>query len=277
MNRAIVGAVLGVAALVAWPAPARAEDDAAKELKLVEGVWASTPAKKGRDRAHFIVFQGGRMGWQSFQTRDGELVIGHSKLFAIKLDGKASPKQITAKQLRANDPEERLGIYEIKGDELKVAFGHGAKRPKGLDDKDAEVIELKRDKEAKVPDLSKADQPEVRIEPTRKWLGTFADAKIAEQCPKAPIVKPADFEKVWKVLRGKEAVPKLDFAKGFVVIETSKYKLSGIEVVLEGDDSTDVMVGASSEKVDGHSYIIAAFRRDRIDVVDGKIVAKRKK
>jgi uncharacterized protein (TIGR03067 family) len=114
---------------LAWPGTSPADDDAtAKELKRLEGVWASTPPKKGRGRGNVLVFQGGRMGWESFQTRDGEPVIGHAKLFDIRLDPTASPKQITATLGEGKERETREGIYELDGDTMKIAFGAGLKR-----------------------------------------------------------------------------------------------------------------------------------------------------
>src|SRR3954453_9392592 len=114
------------------PRAGRAADPAEQELKRLEGVWASSPAKKGRDRGHVLVFQGGRMGWNSFQPRDGEPLIGHAKLYEIQIDPKASPKQLTATRGEGDDRETRRAIYEQDGDTLRIAFGSGldGERPK---------------------------------------------------------------------------------------------------------------------------------------------------
>jgi uncharacterized protein (TIGR03067 family) len=267
------------------PVSGRPDEDAtAKELKRLEGVWASTPSKKGRDRGHVLVFQGGRMGWRSFQTRDGEPVIGHSKLYEIQIDPKASPRQLTATMGEGEDRETRRGIYELDGDTLKIALSSGldGERPKTFEDRNAQVITLARDKKAKVPDLSKAGKrgKETPIEPTAKWLGRIGDASVAKQCPEKPITTRAEFEKLWKALRGSEAVPEVDFAKEFVLVGTSSvFEVTAIGLIVEeGEEevsrSESVKAGG---KVEGLTYIIATFRRELVDVVDGRIVAKRQK
>src|SRR5262249_4207081 len=158
----------------------------AKELKRLEGVWASTPAKKGKDRGHVFAFQGGKMGWYSFQTQDGEMVIGHTKLYDIRLDPKASPSQITATRGEGDDRETLLGIYELDGEKLNVAFalGRAGVRPKKFGDAEARAIALTRNKNAEVPDLTKAGKPrkETQIEPRAVWLGRVRDAGLAKQC-----------------------------------------------------------------------------------------------
>src|SRR5262249_15604929 len=155
---------------------------------------------------HVFYFQGGRLGWESFQTQDGERVIGHAKLYDLRLDPKANPKEITLSRGKGEDRETRLGIYQLDGDTLKVAFGSGQdkERPKNLTDKDAEVIVLTRDKVAKVPKLDRAEGEEVRIKATAQWPGQVRDAEVRKKCPEGPVTDQTEFEKVWKALRGDE-------------------------------------------------------------------------
>jgi uncharacterized protein (TIGR03067 family) len=286
MNRIITGAVVCLGALgFAGSGTGRDDDEATKELKRLEGVWASTPAKKGRDRGHVFVFQGGKMVWQSFQTQDGKPIIGHDKLYEIQLDPKASPRQLTGTRGEEDNRETRRAIYELDGDALKIAFSSGldGERPKKFGDENAQVITLTRDKNAKAPDLSKAGKrgKETTIEPTMKWLGQIGDKSVAKQCPKKPITTGAEFEKVWKTLRGAEEVPKVDFAKEFVLVKTSTStfgKLAAIELlVVEGQEEAYESICAEAklgEKIEGFTYFIGVFRRELVDVVDGRIVAK---
>jgi hypothetical protein len=131
-----------------------------------------------------------------------------------------------------------------------------------------------------VPDLSKAGEAdkETAVEPTAKWFGQVADKTIAKQCPEKPITTAAEFEKVWKALRGGEAVPKVDFAREFAVVHTlTSGKLTGIRLsIVEGEEVDSAIAGEASagKKVEGLSYGIAVFRRDLVDVVDGRIVRK---
>src|SRR4051794_5076418 len=200
------------------------------------------------------------MGWNSFQTRDGEPLIGHAKLYEIQIDPKASPKQLTATRGEGDDRETRRAIYEQDGDTLRIAFGSGldGERPKKFEAGGVQVITLTRDKKAKVPDLSKAGKrgKETAIEPTAKWLGQVRDVTVREQCPEKPITSDAEFEKVWKALRGKEQVPKVDFQKEFVVIRTSTFaKVTAIGITVEeGEEEATESVSAEASddlKVDG--------------------------
>jgi uncharacterized protein (TIGR03067 family) len=285
MNHIMAGVVVCVGVLfLAGAGTGRPDDEAAKELKCLEGVWASTPAKKGRDRSHVLVFQGGRMGWRSFQTMDGEPVIGHAKLYEIQLDPKSKPKQLTATRGEDDDKETLRAIYTLDDDTLKIAFSSGfdGKRPKKFEDENAEVIALTRDKKAKVPDLSKVGKrgKETPIEPTKKWLGQIKDATVAKQCPEKPITTKVEFEKVWKLLRGTEHVPKLDFAKEFILIGTwSEVEITAIDlIVVEGEEEASRSITAKGGvKIEGLTYFIGVFRRELVDVVDGRIIAKGQK
>jgi uncharacterized protein (TIGR03067 family) len=283
MNRKIVVAILSVGTLsLTGSGTSRADDETRKELKRLEGVWASTPAKKGRDRGHIFFFQGGRMAWRSFQTLDGEPVIGHDKLYEIQLDAKASPRQLTGTRGERDDRETLRAIYQLDADTLKIAFSSGAngERPKKFEDKDTQVLTLTRNKKAKVPDLSNAGKrKETLIQPTMLWRGQVRDAAVAKQCPEKPITTAAEFEKVWKALRGAEAVPKVDFVKEFVFVQTSTdATVTAIKLLVE-EGKEKVSPWRSEEategqKPEGFTYAMGVFRRELVDVVDGRIIAK---
>lgn len=279
-NPGVVFVVAIVAAVV------RADDPRPAELKRLEGVWASAPAKKGRDRGHVLVFQGGRMGWESFQTLDGELLIGHGEVYDIVLDAKASPRQITATRLGRDDRQVRPGIYQLDGDTLKIAFASGSdgERPKGFADADAQVLSLTRKKGAKVPDLSKAgkERKETPVQPTAKWFGRVADKGVEKACPEKPITTAAEFEKVWKALRGKEAVPKVDFAKEFALVRLDTLgPVTAIGlVIVEGEEEVETSMSVEAkagETFEGLGYGVAVFRRESVDVIGGRIIPKRAK
>lgn len=124
---------------------------------------------------------------------------------------------------------------------------------------------------------------ETRVEATAKWLGQVGDKAVAKQgFRKTTIANQDEFEKVWKALRGTEKVPKVDFAKEFVLVVTdddSKVTDAGF-IVAEGkkevggfgsgEDGTNL-------KIEGFTYFIGVFRRDLVDVVDGRVVPKGQK
>jgi hypothetical protein len=108
------------------------------------------------------------------------------------------------------------------------------------------------------------------------------DAAVEEKCPETPITTRAEFEKVWKALRGAEEMPKVEFAKEFVLVRTSTVgKVTAIELsVVEGEEEVDGSVSITAkagEKTAGLSYGIVSFRRELVDVVDGRIKVKVRK
>jgi uncharacterized protein (TIGR03067 family) len=118
-------------------------ENAAKELQLLEGVWAEDPPK-GNGRRYVIYFKDGRMAWESTRYEGGEPLIGHSKGYDVQFDPTAKPKRITLTCGEGADKETRLAVYDVDGDTLKMALGGAKERPKTLEDKDAQLLTLKR-------------------------------------------------------------------------------------------------------------------------------------
>ena len=136
--------------------------------------------------------------------------------------------------------------------------------------------------------LSKIHKPvlqrkpeDIRIDPTTKWLGNASELKLMEECSPGLITTRTDFERVWKVLRGGEKPPELDFAKEFVWIWTQK----GWSIVdvnfsapeYEDDDVATESAWTYGNAIPGFSYAIAVFSRDRLDLDSGKVIVKQQK
>jgi hypothetical protein len=124
---------------------------------------------------------------------------------------------------------------------------------------------------------------DMQVAPASKWLGKTADLKLMPECPPGPITSRTEFEKIWKVLRGPEKPPEVDFSKEFAWTWT----LKGWNIVDVGfyapeyeDDnvateSTSTWTG--DKAIPGFSYAIAVFKRDRLDLVNGKVIIKEPK
>jgi uncharacterized protein (TIGR03067 family) len=110
--------------------PQGSEKDDPKTMdKLVEGVWEEAslvrngkevePLKKGKRVAS--------IKGENFTVRVGEEVFGAT----IKLDPTKTPKAIDFKPLQGpNKGLTALGIYEVKGDELRICYAEvGKERP----------------------------------------------------------------------------------------------------------------------------------------------------
>ncbi len=271
--------LLGTAALATIQADDRkpADDPKLQELRRIEGVWKSTTPNTGRSRVHEIVFQGGRMGWRSFETLDGKPLIGSGKLYDVQLDPGTNPKQITAIQ-KVREP--LLGIYQVEKDELKLSFAkpRSKERPSDFADKAGTVLRLTRDRNAKLPDLV---TPATVVQPVRTWQGQRNEVGADYECPEGPITSQNVFENAWRTLGNKNESPKVDFNKEFVIIKTYRWgTVTNIDLALKpGQEiagagmSTQTGLGAP---LGGFTYMIAVFSKDLVDVKNGRISLKKK-
>ena len=137
----VFGLVLGVG---------DAKDDAKKEQKKLHGTWkAVTVEENGQSKEEAeqvrLTFSG-----DEFSFKKGDETLGKGK---FKLDPSKKPKQIDLEVTEAHKAEfngkTALGIYELKGDELKwCANKPGATdRPKEFSGRDGRLlVTFKRDK-----------------------------------------------------------------------------------------------------------------------------------
>jgi len=140
-SRCVVALV--AAALVV---PAAWGDDAAEDLKKLQGTWHVTKgvaggrevAREVADDSRFVV-DGEIMTYESSRDK------GSAK---IKLEAGKKPRQLDVEVLDgAEKGKKRLGIYELAGDTLKLSMTRGEKRPESFDAKpqdDVLYFELKR-------------------------------------------------------------------------------------------------------------------------------------
>jgi hypothetical protein len=116
----------------------------------------------------------------------------------------------------------------------------------------------------------------VLVKPTVLWFGANRDAATEAKCPEKPIVTEADFEKLWKLLRGAEKTPKIDFAKEFVLVRTTASgALTRIDLYAAGRNYAylnQFAESVSGRKIEGFTYAIVVFSREKIDPVVANIV-----
>lgn len=110
-------------------------DAGSPEHQKLVGTRVNEPPKKGKGTEHtFHFFKDGTVGWDRFQTIDGEGVAGTKKGYKVELNADVSPKQITLSRGEGEKKEVRLGIYELEGDTLKLAIVGSKDRPKNFND-----------------------------------------------------------------------------------------------------------------------------------------------
>lgn len=116
------------------------------------------------------------------------------------------------------------------------------------------------------------DKPAKAVPTIQKWAGIIRDdEKLKRQAPVTGHVGDAmQFEKLWKVWRPKEAVPKVDFSKELVLVVTAA---GPNQVALSAtlDDKGDLKVRSRATLVGGRGfgYALATVRRQGIKSING--------
>jgi uncharacterized protein (TIGR03067 family) len=250
-----------------------------KETDQLRGVWKQpVPKGKGRGGHSTLVFDKDRLLWVRTHTLDGEPLSGVSLPYTYRLDPKASPKAMTLTRWDLKDLPAREALYEVKGDTLRLCVGIGGKRPKGFDDKEGQVLVFARDRKAKAPRLAWEKEAEVRIKPRKQWLGEIKDRKVEAECPRGPITRQEDLARVWKAVRGKEEPPAVDFAREFVMVQTDSFSwIDEVGLIYHrGRVSRWTAIRSYSDKrPEGFTYGIGVFTRERVDVVEGRLVFRK--
>jgi uncharacterized protein (TIGR03067 family) len=251
--------VLG-AALPFSVVSAGAGKESDKDMGQFRGVWKQ-PAPKGKGPGGYntLVFDRNRLLWVITHTLDGEPLSGVSLPCTYQIDPKAKPKTMTISRWDLKHLPTKQAIYEVNGDTLRLCIGIDGKRPRNFAEKEGQLLTFTRDSKAKTPELVWEKETEVQIKPRQQWLGQVRDRKLQAQCPKGPITRQEDFAKLWKMLRGAEQPPKVDFAKEFVLVETSSFGMI-----------TEIRLHYRRGRVG-----IGVFARDRVDVVGGRVTYKK--
>ena len=134
--------LLSAFALFVLVAPARADDQ-----KEIQGAWKIEKAVRGGQD-----MPAEEREKTTLEFKGSKAIVHHGasgeKPAEFTLDSAAKPKSIVIKP--ENEQKELLGIYELKGDTLKICLGRdGADRPKDFESKEGSksmLLILKREK-----------------------------------------------------------------------------------------------------------------------------------
>jgi hypothetical protein len=101
-----------------------------------------------------------------------------------------------------------------------------------------------------------------------RWLGVVKDKKLLELKPESGVITDREtFAKVWQGWRKGESPPLIDFNKEIVVVVVDAFELTDVGVLRGVVDDPDVRPHGDHRlplrEVDGFSYGIARFRRER--------------
>jgi len=139
------------AGMVAWQLAAQppvAQQIAQKDKDALQGTWKVVSAMKvgivdaeaeRKQKQHRWVFKGDRVGIRFKPESESDFTLDPSK----------QPREIDVIPREGDEAGKTFrGIYEVKGDDLKLTFnGAGLPRPTTFDEAGAVALVLKRDKE----------------------------------------------------------------------------------------------------------------------------------
>jgi len=122
---------------------------AKKDMAELQGTWRvvdmpsqfGPPPDKERLKKLKVVMKGHKMAYSDSSLGQENRYEG-----TINIDPKTKAFDWTGQLARGIDVFTRMGIYELKGDDLKIFFGSDQERAKNLDGKPLWVLVLKRDK-----------------------------------------------------------------------------------------------------------------------------------
>jgi uncharacterized protein (TIGR03067 family) len=124
--------ILGLCALLALAASDGRGGDAKKDLEAMEGNWEVTIHEAGGKKTSE---EENKKAAPRLEVKGGNYVAffggAEATRGSIQLDASKTPKEIDAVDEGAYKGTVLKGIYEIKGDEMRVCFGgQGGDRPK---------------------------------------------------------------------------------------------------------------------------------------------------
>jgi hypothetical protein len=169
-------------------------------------------------------------------------------------------------EARADDTNGRLIVTTLDDNRIAVDLATGTV--------------VSKERLIRAPKKAQEKVTPVRVEPTSKWFGQVADVAVAKRCPEAAITTAAEFERVWKALRGSEKVPAVDFGKAFAVVRTdTNSKLTDLTLHAVAGEAWVSEVGESEvgKDIDGFSYALFVFPRGVVNVEAGRMVSTVKK
>jgi hypothetical protein len=126
--------------------------------------------------------------------------------------------------------------------------------------------------------LSRADEKPRLVEAQKTWDGVVKIDLRKEAPGKGYIADQVAWAKLWKVYRGEEKLPAVDFDKELIVVAVNSDP-NAISILLEADEKGDLMVSyARTElkfiKPTTCAYQFALIKRGGIMTIGGKAISK---
>ena len=113
--------------------------------------------------------------------------------------------------------------------------------------------------------------PPETVTPVKQWSGSVDDESLVDGKPAVRVITTtADWDKLWKDWKLTGDVPVVDFAKNFVVANTTRGGI--LKMSLRMDDKGDLQVVgiATRDLRPGFRYALAVVPREGIKTVMGK-------
>lgn len=104
---------------------------------------------------------------------------------------------------------------------------------------------------------------------TEQWQGSVDAGHAPEGLPNV-VVNAVDFAKVWEQCGRAEKPPAIDWAKQFVIFETTSGSRLNLRATLDADGKVKIGAIGTRDFRPGFRYVLAVFSREGVTTLDGR-------
>ena len=109
------------------------------------------------------------------------------------------------------------------------------------------------------------------LETLKEWRGDNPNEALSKEAPKY-IVNSKDLEKLWKTWDIKEKLPKIDFSKELLLIETTRGSRLNLKATLDEKGNIQALGLATRDLRPGFRYVMITVSKTGVKSINGKAI-----
>ena len=115
------------------------------------------------------------------------------------------------------------------------------------------------------------------VTPSQQWSGSVDDLSLGNAVPEV-ILTEKDWDSLWKLWKIQGPLPKVDFFKNLIVVQTTQGSKLRLAATLDEMGNLEVLGLATRDLRPGFRYVVAALSREGVKTVKGQeLTAKAEK
>jgi len=107
---------------------------------------------------------------------------------------------------------------------------------------------------------------------SQQWSGSVPDLSLSKAVPEV-ILAEKDLENLWKVWKVQGPMPKMDFSRDLIVVQTTQGSRLRLSATLDENGDLKVLGAATMDLLPGFRYMVAVFNRKGVKTVNGQELA----